>query len=188
MLALDEKDDHQEFIYCMATVHAFAKASPTLLSETQLYTLLPYLGGSESVRRKLKIAKGEGPGLSNYSCMHRTTGLLDNMWCCCTVMFYLGSSTTTLNSPRWWKVNCLKCSRNALAMSSMMLSLASVPSWETYHTGIQYWSKCFALVLLSSSKALALYSLTFYVLCFFLSLTRNPWARQKPCCQVEFFT
>ncbi|SAM09423.1 hypothetical protein [Absidia glauca] len=48
MLALDEKDDHQEFIYCMATVHAFAKASPTLLSETQLYTLLPYLGGSES--------------------------------------------------------------------------------------------------------------------------------------------
>lgn len=50
MLALDEKGDHQEFVYCMATVHALAKASPTLLSETQVYTLLPYLGGSESVR------------------------------------------------------------------------------------------------------------------------------------------
>ncbi|KAI8340910.1 sister chromatid cohesion C-terminus-domain-containing protein [Chlamydoabsidia padenii] len=46
MLALDENGNYQEFIYCIATIHAFTKAYPTLLNETQVYTLLPYLGSS----------------------------------------------------------------------------------------------------------------------------------------------
>ncbi|CAO3591554.1 unnamed protein product [Absidia cylindrospora] len=48
MLVLDESGNTMEFFHCMATIHAFTKACPTLLTETQVYTLLPYLTVSES--------------------------------------------------------------------------------------------------------------------------------------------
>ncbi|CAO3608692.1 unnamed protein product [Cunninghamella echinulata] len=43
ILDLDENDNTEEFINCMSIIHAFTKVYPTLLSETQVYTLLPYL-------------------------------------------------------------------------------------------------------------------------------------------------
>ncbi|KAI8093004.1 sister chromatid cohesion C-terminus-domain-containing protein [Halteromyces radiatus] len=48
MLTFDETGKNREFIHCMATIHAFVKACPSLLNDTQIYTLLPYLSVSES--------------------------------------------------------------------------------------------------------------------------------------------
>ncbi|CAO3607925.1 unnamed protein product [Cunninghamella blakesleeana] len=43
ILELDESDNTEEFINCMSIIQAFTKVCPALLSETQVYTLLPYL-------------------------------------------------------------------------------------------------------------------------------------------------
>ncbi|ORX47214.1 ARM repeat-containing protein [Hesseltinella vesiculosa] len=48
LLALDEAGDVPQVIHCMTVIHAFTKPCPDLLHDTQISTLLPYLGVASS--------------------------------------------------------------------------------------------------------------------------------------------
>ncbi|GAA5806517.1 hypothetical protein HPULCUR_012052 [Helicostylum pulchrum] len=43
MISLDEEENSEEFIHCLATVYSFTKTCPNLLRETQISMLQPYL-------------------------------------------------------------------------------------------------------------------------------------------------
>lgn len=49
MISLDEEENSEEFIHCLATVFSFTKSCPNLLRETQISMLQPYLCISSDV-------------------------------------------------------------------------------------------------------------------------------------------
>lgn len=58
MISLDEEENSEEFIHCLATVYSFTKSCPNLLRETQISMLQPYLCISSDVSTcKTKMEK-----------------------------------------------------------------------------------------------------------------------------------
>lgn len=53
MLMHDEKGETTKFTACLVTIHAFTKACPDLLRETQISTLQPYLSITNPVSNLL---------------------------------------------------------------------------------------------------------------------------------------
>lgn len=49
MIKLEEEDDSTEFINCLATVYSFTKSCPSLLRESHISLLQPYLNATEDV-------------------------------------------------------------------------------------------------------------------------------------------
>ncbi|KAL9552609.1 hypothetical protein MBANPS3_003692 [Mucor bainieri] len=47
MIKLEEEDDSTEFIHCLATVYSFTKSCPSLLRESHISLLQPYLNATE---------------------------------------------------------------------------------------------------------------------------------------------
>lgn len=49
MIKLEEEDDSTEFINCLATVYSFTKSCPSLLRDSHISLLQPYLNATEDV-------------------------------------------------------------------------------------------------------------------------------------------